>query len=93
MKYLSLFFLMSYALCSFGQTPVNTEEVVRRVADNIIKNTSFQFVNTKTNQKYASTKGLEPSGDIHADSRYNKWAYVNGVLTTGMMQMANVIAL
>jgi rhamnogalacturonyl hydrolase YesR len=91
MKYLSLLFFMSCALCSFGQTPANTEEIIRRVADNIIKNTSFQFVNTKTNQKYASTKGLEPSGDIHADSRYNKWAYVNGVLTTGMMQMANVL--
>ncbi|MBW4889221.1 glycoside hydrolase family 88 protein [Mucilaginibacter sp. HMF5004] len=75
---------------TYGQTS-NTEEVVRRVADHIIKNTTFKFVNTKTHEKYESTKGLASSGDVKAESTYNKWMYVNGVLTIGMMQTATVL--
>jgi unsaturated rhamnogalacturonyl hydrolase len=65
-----------------------TEELVRRVADRIVQNTSFKFVNAKTGEKYTSTKGLTPNADIKAESIYNKWMYVNGVLTIGMMQTA-----
>jgi unsaturated rhamnogalacturonyl hydrolase len=84
------FILLTYSGLVMGQT-TNTEEVVRRVADNVIQNTSFKFVNGKTGEKYESTKGLAQSADIKADSRYNKWAYVNGVLTIGMMQTAEVL--
>ena len=69
----------------------NTEEVLRRVADRIINTTSFEFVNAKTGQKYKSTKDLPPTADIHAESRYNRWEYVNGVITTGMMQTAEAL--
>lgn len=81
---------ITYSGLAFGQT-INNEEIVRRVADNIIQNTSFKFVNSKTGQKYDSTKGLPLNGDIKADSRYNKWAYVNGVLAIGMVQTAQVL--
>jgi rhamnogalacturonyl hydrolase YesR len=87
------FLYLLLILCTsaaFGQD-VNTEDVVRRVADNVIKTTSFQFINGKTNEKYSSTKGLASSIDVKADSKYNKWAYVNGVLTIGMMQTADVL--
>ena len=80
-------------LCSstvFGQSS-NTEEIIRKVADNVIQNTSFKFINTNTKEKYDSTKGLASSPDIKADSKYNKWMYVNGVLTIGMVQMADVL--
>jgi len=77
--------------CGSALAQGNTEELVRRVADNVIKNTSFKFVNTKTGEKFDSTKGLAVSGDVKADSKYNKWMYVNGVLTTGMMQAASVL--
>ncbi|MFC0513759.1 glycoside hydrolase family 105 protein [Mucilaginibacter angelicae] len=90
MKSFLYLLLVIYSSAAFGQD-VNTEEVVRRVADNVINTTSFQFVNAKTNEKYSSTKGLASSADIKADSKYNKWAYVNGVLTIGMMQTADVL--
>ncbi|MGN6180442.1 MAG: hypothetical protein ACTHNW_14745, partial [Mucilaginibacter sp.] len=85
-----LLLAITYSGLAFGQT-VNSEEIVRRVADNIVQNTSCKFVNSKTGEKYDSTNGLPPSGDIKADSKYNKWAYVNGVLTIGMMQTAQVL--
>lgn len=75
---------------AFGQQS-NTEELIRRVADHVINTTSFKFINTKTGEKFESTKGLAASPDIKADSRYNKWAYVNGVLTIGMMRTADAL--
>ncbi|MEO6520666.1 MAG: glycoside hydrolase family 88 protein [Mucilaginibacter sp.] len=88
-KFLSVLLLTACSGAVFAQT--NTEEVVRRVADNIIKTTTFKFVNSKTGEKFDSTKGLAPSGDVKAESKYNRWMYVNGVLTAGMMQTAAVL--
>jgi unsaturated rhamnogalacturonyl hydrolase len=85
-----LFTTIACSGLSYGQA-VNSEELVRRVADNVVQHTSFKFVNSKTGQKYDSTKGLALSADIKAESSYNKWAYVNGVLAIGMMQTAEVL--
>lgn len=89
------FLYLLLILCStnvFGQSN-NTEDIIRKVADNVIQNTSFKFINTNTNtkEKYDSTKGLASSPDVKAESKYNKWMYVNGVLTIGMVQMSDVL--
>ncbi|NHA02316.1 glycoside hydrolase family 88 protein [Mucilaginibacter sp. HC2] len=87
------FLYLLLVLCSttvLGQTS-NTEEIIRKVADNVIQNTSFKFINTNTKEKYDSTKGMASSPDVKADSKYNKWMYVNGVLTIGMIQTADVL--
>jgi rhamnogalacturonyl hydrolase YesR len=73
----------------FAQT--NTEEVVRSVADHIIQTTSFEFVNSKTGEKFASTKGKDTSVNVKAESKFNKWQYVNGVLTVGMVRLSDVL--
>jgi rhamnogalacturonyl hydrolase YesR len=86
--FLPAFLLMSTGL--FAQT-TNTEEVVRKVADHIIETTTFQFINTKTNQTFTSTKGLDTSRDVKAESKFNKWMYVNGVLAVGMVEATNVV--
>jgi len=83
--------LLGWSSLAFSQDAANTEKTVRLVADHIIQNTTFKFVNNKTHQKYDSTTGLAPSADIKAESTYNKWAYVNGVLTVGMMHTADVL--
>lgn len=90
MKSFLYLLLMVCPAIAFGQE-TNTEAVVRKVADNIVQNTSFKFINSNTKEKYDSTKGLASSADIKADSKYNKWAYVNGVLAIGMVQTADVL--
>ncbi|HKO81817.1 MAG TPA: hypothetical protein VJU78_15535, partial [Chitinophagaceae bacterium] len=75
----------------FAQTKPTAEEIIRRVADNIIQRTSFQFVNNKTNEKFASTKGKDTSTNVKAESKFNKWQYVNGVLTVGMLRTSSVL--
>src|SRR3954462_7338964 len=81
--------LLFFSANSFSQ--INSEEIVRRVADHIIQTTSFQFVNTKTGEKFASTKGKDTSNNVKAESRYNKWQYVNGVLTVGMLRLSDAV--
>ncbi len=69
----------------------NTEEILRRVAENIIQSTSFNFVNNKTGEKFTSTKGKDTAASVRAESKFNRWQYVNGVLTVGMLRMAEVL--
>ena len=83
--------LLLFLLPSFLSAQTNTEEVVRRVADNIIRQTTFQFVNNKTGEKFASTKGKDTTNNVKAESKFNKWQYVNGVLTVGMLRVSNVL--
>jgi unsaturated rhamnogalacturonyl hydrolase len=81
--------ILLISMTVFSQT--NSEEIVRRVADHIIQTTSFQFVNTKTGEKFESTKGKDTSNNVKAESKFNKWQYVNGVLTVGMLRVANAL--
>ena len=83
----SLFVMSATTLCA--QT--NSEEIVRRVADHIIKTTSFQFANAKTGEKFVNTKGKDTTNNVKAESKYNKWQYVNGVLTVGMLRIADAL--
>ncbi|HTD93080.1 MAG TPA: glycoside hydrolase family 88 protein [Chitinophagaceae bacterium] len=74
-----------------AQSKPATEEIIRRVADNIIQSTSFQFVNNKTGEKFASTRGKDTSINVKAESKFNKWMYVNGVLTVGMVRASSIL--
>ena len=73
------------------QAPVNTEVVIRRVADRILSTTSFKYINKSTGEKFDSVSGLKPAPEIAAESPYNKWGYPNGVMMTGLMHMADVL--
>ena len=81
-------FMLSHAK---SQAPAMPEEVARKVADYIIANTSFQFVDSKTGEKFQSTKGLKPTADVKAESKFNKWFYPNGVLAIALVQMGQVL--
>jgi unsaturated rhamnogalacturonyl hydrolase len=76
----------------FAQPPAaDPALLVRRVADHILQTTTFRFVNNKTKQSYTTTQNLLPSPDVKAESKFNKWEYVNGVLAVGMIQTAAVL--
>jgi unsaturated rhamnogalacturonyl hydrolase len=83
--------LTSATLFSQAQTSSKPEDVIRRVADNVIENTSYQFINSKTGAKYPSTKGLESTADLKAESPYNKWFYPMGVLAISMVQLSHTL--
>ena len=87
-KFLLLFIMICPAMVLGQQLTNNTEAVLRRVADNVINNTSFRFADPDTKEKFESTKGLPAGKALRAESSFNKWGYPNGVLTIGLMQMS-----
>jgi rhamnogalacturonyl hydrolase YesR len=89
-----LFILFALLFCTFnlyGQSRQNTEEVLQKVANQVIQRTSFRFKDTKTGKLYKSTQGLSEKMNLYAVSQDNKWAYVNGVLDIGMLQLGHVL--
>ena len=84
------YFIPLLFLSSVASAQNNTEAVVRRVADHVIHTTSFRFVNNKTGEQFESTKGKDTSVNVRAESKFNRWQYVNGVLTVGMLRLSAV---
>jgi rhamnogalacturonyl hydrolase YesR len=82
--------LLSWTVSANSQTG-KTEEVVRRVANNIIKNTSFQFKNTRTLQTFSDPLLAGNAKDVQTESRYNRWEYPNGVIAVSFMELAKVL--
>lgn len=85
-------------LCSFifntlsaQSTLPSAEEIVKRVADNVIAITPFTLVNQKTNESFTSLKGITPSSDIILKSEFNDWGYWNGVLSIAMVQLSKLL--
>jgi unsaturated rhamnogalacturonyl hydrolase len=88
------YFLLLLIIATFridAQNKISTEEIMRKVADHILETTSFKFINSRTGEKLESTKNITPSLDVKAESKFNKWQYVNGVLTIGMMSLADAL--
>jgi len=92
MRYLLLSIAFFCSITLNAQTGNSPEDLVRRVADNIIKTTTFRFVNNKTGQSLESTKGIDTSINVKAESKFNKWMYVNGVLTVGMVRISSTLS-
>jgi unsaturated rhamnogalacturonyl hydrolase len=91
MKHYLLLLLTCSSFSLFAQMTNTTEEIVRRVADNIIQSTTFMFVNSKTGEKFAGTQNKDTSVNVRAESKFNRWQYVNGVLTVGMLRLADAL--
>lgn len=80
-----------YAFNLYGQNIDKTKKVLNKVADQIIQKTTYRFKDTKTGKLYKSTQGLSEKMNLYAESRSNKWEYVNGVLDIGMLQLGKVL--
>lgn len=72
-------------------TVISVEQCLKKVAGHIMDNTSFNLVNVKTNETYASSVKLPLTGDIRIQSPYNEWRYWNGVLNIGFVALAEVL--
>ncbi len=82
---------ISTSVSSFSQSR-SAEEIVRSVADNVLANSTFKFVNTKTKETYDNAKSIKNiDSDIRAESIYNQWHYANGVVNIGLLKAASVL--
>ncbi len=56
-----------------------TEELLRKMADRILNNTTWHFINEETRETYKDSDQLPVSEKIKLESGYNDWKYWNGV--------------
>ena len=86
--------LFSLLLVAFGlaaQVPDQMENLVRKVADHIITQTDYRLKDQK-GKLYAGPSAASEKLVLKANSKYNKWMYVNGVLAIGMVRASEILA-
>jgi unsaturated rhamnogalacturonyl hydrolase len=67
-----------------------TEEILEKIANRILSETTYRFIDKETGKIYTSTKGLPLKLSVKVESRYNDWHYTNGVLNFGMNELGNL---
>ncbi|MCX6238009.1 MAG: glycoside hydrolase family 88 protein [Bacteroidia bacterium] len=67
------------------------EIIVRKVADNVLKNDAFQFEGVYNNQTYNSSKDIPDTVTVRLKSPYSGWYYVNGVLNMAMIDLGDFL--
>jgi unsaturated rhamnogalacturonyl hydrolase len=66
------------------------EKVLKIIADRIVSETTYRFIDDETGKTYTSTKELPVKLSVKVESRYNDWHYTNGVLNLGMNELGTV---
>lgn len=83
-----LIFMFVFCVVLSAQNQSVTQEKIKLVANSILQESTFQFVDTKTGIKYSSTKDAPPDAVLRIESPYNDWRYWNGVLNIAMIELA-----
>lgn len=89
MKHLA--FICLLFLCSSLLKAQEDEAIVRKVADNVLKNDAFQFEGVNNGVTYNSGKDIPDSVTVRLKSNYAGWFYVNGVLNMAMIDLGDLL--
>lgn len=68
-----------------------TERAVRAVADGVLREATFDFVDSATGRRYAVPDSAPAGAALRLGSRYNDWRYWNGLLDLAMLRLAAVL--
>jgi len=85
--YLLLTFLFVFSM-GFSQ---NIEDFLRPYADKIVENTSFEFNDKETNQKFRSTEKLPIKENLEIESEYLHWSYTSALAYDGLYELGRAI--
>lgn len=69
----------------------NNEVKLRMVADAVLKDATFQFIDPKSGKHYASFQDVPAGAQLRPESPYNDWRYWNGVLNIAMSRLGEVL--
>ena len=92
MSFKSLSTLAVLLFCTsqlFAQATEKPEKLATTIAERILSETPYTFVNKETGQTYTSLKGVPVSKDIKVANQYNDWHYTNGVLHMALLELAD----
>jgi unsaturated rhamnogalacturonyl hydrolase len=74
-----------------AQDTLHTEASLRAVANVVLRDASFRFVDEKSGKWYVSPDQAPAGAHLGLESRYNDWRYWNGVLVVAMMRLGEVL--
>lgn len=73
----------------FSQATEAPEKLATTIANRLISETPYTFVNKATNETYTSLKGVPLTRDMQVSNKYNDWHYTNGVLHIALLELAD----
>ncbi|MFT3739489.1 MAG: glycoside hydrolase family 88 protein [Breznakibacter sp.] len=86
---LSLWLMLS-AGNLFAQATEKPEKLSATIADSIIAETPYTFVDKANNKTYHNLKGAPFTMGMKVSSQYNDWHYTNGVLSIALLELADL---
>jgi unsaturated rhamnogalacturonyl hydrolase len=84
-------FALLVASNATSQDMRSTEKALRLIVDNIVNDTSFQFVDKGTGRHFLSIEKVPADANVMLASRYNDWRYWNGVLNIAMIRLGEAL--
>jgi unsaturated rhamnogalacturonyl hydrolase len=66
-----------------------TERALRAVADGVLRDATFDFVDSATGRRYAVPEDASDGARLRPASAYTDWRYWNGVLNLAMLRLAD----
>lgn len=85
----TLLSLFLYITTAFSQATEKPEKLATIIADRLMAETPYTFVNKATNETYTSLKGVPLTQDIQVSHEYNDWHYTNGVTNIALLELAD----
>lgn len=76
---------------SYSDPSQDIEWVIRNVAGNIIRQSTFRILNTKTGETFDHSKNLPVEAGYKIESPYNEWRYWNGVMNIGFLELGALL--
>jgi len=76
---------------SFLHNKNEVEKIIRLVADKIIEDTTYQFINQDTGETYNSLTNIKATKNIWLKSGYEDWKYWNGVTNIAFFKMSTLL--
>jgi rhamnogalacturonyl hydrolase YesR len=73
------------------QGSADAETMIRAVADGVLKDATFQFVDQKSRKRFTSPKQAPAEAQLRPESAYTDWRYWNGVLNIAMIKLGEVL--
>jgi unsaturated rhamnogalacturonyl hydrolase len=85
------FFVVLLLISSLRAVPTKDEELLRRVADAVVKQTTRRLVDRESCIAIVDSEKLAPKPEIRIESKFNAWFYQTWLLADGMRRTAEVL--
>ncbi len=92
MKKIIVLVLMSLlTTVAFSQNSKETEVVLRKIADKIVKENVLEFVDSKTKERYTQLKKDTDLHFLNCATEFCDWEYPSGVLNIAMLELGKLL--